>query len=75
MFVRIPKFYDRGGAGKPKNSLLAAMRSRGDYYDEDSFDEDDYYDDYDEDEEEIEVEDEGSTGEDGEHGHGIREEE
>jgi hypothetical protein len=58
MFIRIPKYHDRGSSVKPKESLIAAMRSRGDYYGEDSYDSEDDY--YDEDEEgEDENEDEG----------------
>ena len=44
MFIRIPKYYDRGSTRKPKETIFAAMRSRGDWYGEESYDsEDDYY--------------------------------
>ena len=49
MFIRIPKFYDRGSSAKPTDSLVSAMRSRGDYYDdEDPYDSGEDYDEEDE---------------------------
>ena len=59
MFIRIPSFYERGSSAKSDKSLVTAMRSRGRYYDEDSYDSEDDYDDYDEYGEDEEGEGEG----------------